>query len=412
MAIVPDVDKQMRIIKRAAVEIISEEDLRKKIARAVKLNKPLTVKAGFDPSAPDIHLGHTVLLRKLRHFQELGHKIIFLIGDFTAMIGDPTGRNEIRPSLTRAEVLENSRTYQKQVSRILDVKKIKVVFNSSWLLKLTPENITELLSKYTVARVLERADFLKRYKEGKDISLLEFFYPLLQAYDSVALKADVELGGTDQKFNLLMGRTIQERYGQPPQVVITMPLLEGTDGVQKMSKSYRNYIGINEPAKEIYGKVMSISDELMKKYCELLTDTDVSSLKDMHPMEAKKKLALEIVRQYHGDKKAQEVQKGFEKTFQKQDPFTGMKTIDIKLKSPVQEALLLDVLCSPAGADYFERTDEVSRLESRSKFRQLVDQNSIDVNGQKVKDYKFALKKNTEYRIKVGKTRFYKIIIK
>ncbi|MFC1632271.1 tyrosine--tRNA ligase [Candidatus Omnitrophota bacterium] len=266
MAIVKDIDKQMQLIARGAVEIISREQLKSKIQESARTNKPLIIKAGFDPSAPDIHLGHTVLLRKLRHFQELGHQIIFLIGDFTAMIGDPSGRSQTRPRLTKAQVLENARTYQEQVSKILDIKKIKVVFNSSWIDKLTAADIAELFSKYTVARVLERDDFSKRFKQGKDISLLEFYYPMLQAYDSVVLKADLELGGSDQKFNLLMGRSIQERYGQPAQVVITLPLLEGTDGVQKMSKSYDNYIGINEPAKDMFGKLMSISDQMMIKY--------------------------------------------------------------------------------------------------------------------------------------------------
>lgn len=406
---IKDVNKQMQIIRRGSVEIISEQELREKIERSTELNKPLVVKAGFDPSAPDIHLGHTVLLRKLRHFQQLGHKVVFLIGDFTAMIGDPSGRTQTRPRLTKRQVLENARTYQRQISKILDVKKLKVVFNSSWLDKLNFYNIAELFSKYTVARVLERDDFFKRYKEGKDISLLEFYYPLLQAYDSVALKADVELGGTDQKFNMLMGRNIQTRYRQSGQIVITMPLLEGTDGVQKMSKSYDNYIGINEPAKDIYGKIMSISDELMTKYYELLTDIDLVSVRNMHPMEAKKKLALEITQQYHGKEEAEKAQKNFEKAFQKQDPFTGMKTT--KLASLSKEVFLVDVLALPSKLEDFESLKEIRRVESRSKFRQLIMQNAITVNGEKVKDYKFTLKKNQEYRIKVGKTRFYKIII-
>ncbi|MBN3039253.1 MAG: tyrosine--tRNA ligase [Candidatus Omnitrophica bacterium] len=401
-----DIDKQIELIKRGTVEIISQQSLRDKLKQAALEKRPLIIKAGFDPSAPDIHLGHTVLLRKLRHFQQLGHMIVFLIGDFTAMIGDPSGRNETRPTLTKEDVLKNAQTYKQQVSKILDVKKMKVVFNSSWLGKLNPQQIAELLSKYTVARVLERDDFLKRYKEGKDISLLEFFYPLLQAYDSVALEADVELGGTDQKFNLIMGRTIQERYGQKAQVVITMPLLEGTDGVQKMSKSYNNYIGINENAKDMYGKTMSISDEMMIKYYELLTDMDLDKVKKMHPMEAKKQLAFEIVKQYHGENKAQKAQADFEQAFQKQDPFSNLKVRTIECASvtglQVAAPALADLLC-PKILDL---------IKSKSEFRRLVGQGAISVNGVKVTHCDYQLKKNTEYCIKVGKTRFCKILLK
>lgn len=407
MVVLKDVDKQIQIIKRAAVEIISEEGLRKKIENSVKLNRPLIIKAGFDPSAPDIHLGHTVLLRKLRHFQQLGHRIIFLIGDFTAMIGDPSGRDEMRPRLTKTQVLANAKTYRKQVGKILDIKKVKIVFNSAWLAKLATEQMAQLLSKYTVARVLERDDFLKRYKEGKDISMLEFFYPLLQAYDSVVLRADVELGGTDQKFNMLVGRTIQERYGQQPQVVITMPILEGLDGVQKMSKSYANYIGINEPAGDMYGKIMSISDELMPKYYELLTDIDAACVKALHPMEAKKKLACEIVRQYHGEEKASEAQADFEKTFQEKDPFSGTEPIqrDFRDWAPNSEEgfLLSNILCLPQA---------LNLVKSKSDFRRLISQKAITVNGKKVTDFQYRLEPNKEYCIKVGKTRFFKIVLR
>ncbi|MBL7092188.1 MAG: tyrosine--tRNA ligase [Candidatus Omnitrophica bacterium] len=406
MAVLKDVDKQIQIIKRAAVEIISEEGLRKKIENSVKLNRPLIIKAGFDPSAPDIHLGHTVLLRKLRHFQQLGHRIIFLIGDFTAMIGDPSGRDEMRPRLTKTQVLANAKTYQKQVGKILDIKKVKIVFNSAWLAKLTTDEMAQLLSKYTVARVLERDDFLKRYKEGKDISMLEFFYPLLQAYDSVVLRADVELGGTDQKFNLLMGRTIQERYGQDSQTVITMPLLEGTDGVQKMSKSYANYIGINEPAGDMYGKIMSLPDKLIEKYYELLTDIDLTSIKDMHPMEAKKRLAKEIVCQYHREKKALEAQTNFEKIFQERDPFTGVEPRDIpvNLITTAEEGLLLsNLLCLPQA---------LNLVKSKSEFRRLIGQGAVTVNAERITDLNYRLEPNKEYCIKVGKTRFSKIVLR
>jgi len=397
MAKVLNLDKQLELIKRGTVEIISEDALKEKLKKSIKENRPLIIKAGFDPSAPDIHLGHTVLLRKLRHFQELGHKVIFLIGDYTAMIGDPSGRSTIRPRLSKKEVLQNAKTYQKQVAKILDLKKLKTVFNSKWLKRLSAYEMAELSSKYTVARILERDDFAKRYKENKDISVLEFFYPLFQAYDSVVLEADIELGGTDQKFNLLMARTIQQRYDKSPQIVITMPLLEGLDGVQKMSKSYNNYIGINESAKDMFGKVMSISDEMMMKYYELLTDVDLASVKELHPMGAKKKLACEIVSQYHGQKKAQEAQDNFEKAFQKRDPFTDIKAVTIAAES----LLLVDILSS-----------KLSLVKSKSDFRRLVEQGAIVVNNQKVADVQYRLESNQEYCIKVGKTRFSKVILR
>jgi len=391
-------EEQLNLIERGTIEIIRKEELKEKLKNSVKNKRPLIIKAGFDPSAPDIHIGHTVLLRKLKHFQQLGHKIVFLIGDFTAMIGDPSGRMQTRPNLTKKEVLDNAKTYERQVGKILDAKKMKVVFNSDWLGKLTSYQTAEVLSKYTVARILERDDFLKRYKEGKDISLLEFFYPLLQGYDSVELKADVELGGTDQKFNLLVGRTLQERYKQRPQVVITMPLLEGLDGVQKMSKSYNNHIGIDEPADQMYGKVMSISDEMMKKYYELLTDIDASSVKDMHPMEAKKNLAKEIVVQYHGKKASDKAQAGFEKTFQKRDPFTGM----VATEHPADDLSLVGTLTNIA----------IVGISSKSEGRRLIEQGGVTVNGVKISDINYRLEPDKEYCIKAGKTRFIKLILR
>ncbi len=392
------VEEQLKLIKRGTVEIIREEELKKKLEKSLKTRKPLIIKAGFDPSAPDIHLGHTVLLRKLRHFQQLGHKIIFLIGDFTAMIGDPSGKTQTRPQLTKKEVIKNAKTYQKQVGKILDLKKMKVVFNSTWLDKLSSHEIAGLLSKYTVARVLERDDFLKRYKEGRDISLLEFFYPLLQSYDSVVLEADVELGGTDQKFNLLMGRTLQERSGQDAQVVVTMPLLEGTDGVQKMSKSYNNYIGISEAPAEMYGKLMSISDEMMWRYYELLTDIDLVSVKSMHPMDAKKNLAKEIVSQYHGKVASEKAQNKFEKAFQKRDPFTGMPaTVYL-----TDDLSLLGTLTNPA----------IGGISSNSEGRRLIKQGAISVNGTRVSDINYRFEPGVEYCLKAGKTRFIKLILK
>ncbi|OIO37461.1 MAG: tyrosine--tRNA ligase [Candidatus Omnitrophica bacterium CG1_02_49_10] len=389
-----DVKKQIDIIKRGTSEIISEKELAEKIAS----KKRLVVKAGFDPSAPDIHLGHTVLLRKLRHFQDLGHEVVFLIGDFTGMIGDPSGASITRKRLSRREVSSNARTYREQVSKILDIKKLKVVFNSRWLGKMKLEAVMELASKQTVARVLERDDFMKRYKEGKDISFLEFLYPLFQGYDSVELKSDVEIGGTDQKFNMLMGRTLQKRYGEKEQAVITMPLLEGTDGIQKMSKSLDNYIGINEDPKDIYGKLMSISDELMFKYYELLTDEDLGSVRKMHPMEAKKKLAHMIVSQYHGGSKAEAAAKDFEKKFQKGD-FGHLELQVIPVPGPVP---LLDFLAGPQACN----------AGSKSHVRRLIEQGAVEVNGEKIRDTGHKLGLEKDYEIKAGKKIFKRVKFK
>lgn len=327
-----DIDKQLEIIKRGAVEIISEDELKRKLEESAKTKKPLIVKAGFDPTVPDIHLGHTVLLRKLRQFQDLGHKVIFLIGDATALVGDPTGQSQTRKTLTWDEVEKNALTYEEQVGKILNTKD-RTVFerrhNSEWFSRhgsrekefppFTFEQFVELAQRYTVARLLERDDFQKRLKENKPITFLELFYPLMQGYDSHCLKSDVEIGGTDQKFNLLVGRDIQQSYGERPQVIITMPLLEGTDGVQKMSKSYGNYIGINEAPNEIFGKLMSISDGLMLRYYELLTDDDLNAVKIMHPKDAKIKLAQAIVTQYHSKKDAECARIEFERVFSQKE---------------------------------------------------------------------------------------------
>lgn len=310
-----EIAKQLEVIKRGVSEIISEGELRAKLEESFKEKRPLKVKAGFDPTAPDIHLGHTVLLRKLRHFQDLGHQVYFLIGDFTGMIGDPTGQDKMRKRLTEAEVQKNAATYKKQVFKILDQKKTAIVFNSQWFKKMSSGQILDLAAHATVAQLLARQDFNQRYGQGKDISFLELFYPLLQAYDSVYLKADIELGGTDQKFNLLLGRELQKDFGQPSQVIIMLPLLEGTDGIQKMSKSYGNYIGIDEPAVEMFGKLMSISDEIMIKYYNLLTDDDLEKVRAMHPKEAKLRLAENIVGQYHSKKTASEARTEFERVF-------------------------------------------------------------------------------------------------
>jgi len=386
-----DIKKQLEIIKRGVVEIISEKELISKLEK----KRPLVVKAGFDPSAPDIHLGHTVLLRKLRHFQDLGHKVFFLIGDFTGMIGDPTGRSEVRKRLTESEVSENAKTYKKQVFKILDEKKTEVVFNSAWLAKMTLKDTLELMTHTTVSQVLARADFSERYKSGKDISLLEFMYPLLQAYDSVELKADIELGGTDQKFNLLMGRELQKDFDQEPQVVLMMPLLVGLDGVNKMSKSFGNHIGIDEKPEEMFGKIMSVSDELMIQYYELLTDENLDEIRKMHPMEAKKNLAEIIVRQYHGEEEAKAAKKDFENKFQKKDPFTELKQETRPLKPNLCDFLVEEKLC-----------------QSKGEYRRLIKQDAIEVNGVRIKEIDFKLELSKEYRIKVGKKRFLKIIFK
>lgn len=309
------VDEQIVYLKKGLAELIREEDLRERLKAAVKEGRPLRVKAGFDPTAPDLHVGHTVVLRKMKHFQDLGHKIIFLIGDMTGLIGDPTGRNLTRPPMTREEIDANAETYKAQVFKILDPEKTEVRFNSEWLGEMKFEDITRLAGRYTVARLLERDDFSKRYKEGSPISVHELLYPLAQGYDSVALKCDVELGGTDQKFNLLVGRELQRDYGQPAQIVATLPLLEGINGVEKMSKSKNNYIGITEPPKVMFGKVMSVKDEMMWRYYELLTDLSLTEIQELKrrpsPMEVKLELAARVVRDFHGEAAAKQASDDF-----------------------------------------------------------------------------------------------------
>ncbi len=365
------VAEQMEIIKRGAVEILLEKELLDKLEKSLKTGVPLKIKAGFDPTAPDLHLGHTVLLHKLRQFQQMGHEIYFLIGDFTGMIGDPTGKSETRRVLSREDVLKNAETYKEQVFKILDPAKTKVVFNSEWLAKLSASDMIGLASKYTVARMLEREDFNNRFSNQQPISIHEFMYPLIQGYDSVALNADVELGGTDQKFNLLVGRELQREWGQLPQTVITMPLLEGLDGVNKMSKSLGNYIGINEPADEIFGKIMSISDELMLRYYELLSAMTISELKQLrtdvkagniHPMDAKKRLGREMVARFHGDMSALESEENFIKRFRDNQTPDEMPEIklaavgaDILLESSWQRRVLLNPTVK--GVDPFNRAE-------------------------------------------------------
>ncbi|MGO9209163.1 MAG: tyrosine--tRNA ligase [Terriglobales bacterium] len=361
MAFAP-VDEQIEYIRKGAAEIIPESELKQKLEESRKTGKPLRVKAGFDPTAPDLHLGHTVLIRKLKHFQDLGHTVIFIIGDFTGMIGDPTGRSVTRPPLSREQIEKNAETYKAQVFKILDSKKTEIPFNSEWLSKLGAEGLIRLAAKYTVSQMLEREDFHKRFREEKPIALHELLYPLAQGYDSVAIEADVELGGTDQKFNLLVGRELQRAYGKPSQVVLTMPLLEGLDGVQKMSKSYGNYVGITEPPQEMFGKLMSISDELMWRYWELLTDTSNAGIQAMkekiaagglHPMTAKKGLATKIVADFHSEAAAKEASENWEKIFQKKEVPADIPQVSVSYEDIAAKdgggAVKLDKLLARCG---------------------------------------------------------------
>lgn len=397
-----EIDKQLSLIKRGSVEIISEAELVLKLKEAQKNRRPLHIKAGFDPSAPDIHLGHTVLLRKLKHFQELGHSVYFLIGDFTGRIGDPSGQTETRKQLSREEVIKNAKTYKRQIFKILDPKRTRIVFNSKWYEKMNFGQVVGFLSKYTVARMLERDDFLKRFKENRPISILEFVYPLIQGYDSVVLKADVELGGTDQKFNLLVGRELQREYGCQPQVVMTMPLLEGTDGINKMSKSLNNYIGINESPKEIFGKIMSVNDDLMMRYYELLTDVDLESVKKLHPKEAKLKLAAEITKEYHGDREAKLARQEFERVFKNKE--LPQEIIQQKIVVPSDKIPLVNLL------DYGLQI--LYTGNSKNELRRLITQGAVKVNSQTVTNVNYELETGREYLVQVGRRSFVKVILK
>jgi len=386
-----DIEEQLKVIKRGAVEIISEDELRKKLQQSIATKRPLKIKAGFDPTAPDLHLGHTVLLRKLRQFQELGHEVYFLIGDFTGQIGDPSGRSEIRKQLSKQEVAKNAITYKKQVAKILDIRKLKIVFNSRWFEKMSGVQMLRLTTLATVSQMLARDDFKKRYTQGENISILEFIYPLMQGYDSVMLQADVELGGTDQIFNLLVGREFQKDFKQAPQVVLTLPLLEGTDGIQKMSKSFGNYIGINEPAKEMFGKIMSISDAVMLKYYELLTDEDIAKIKQLHPKEAKVNLAKIIITQYYGALAAKNEAQEFMRVFsQKEIPQ------DIPVFKNDSKKTILVVLT------------ESKLAASGNEARRLINQGSVTCNAVKINSVDF-IPANSDI-IKVGSRRFIKII--
>ena len=384
--------KQLEIIKRGTVEIIQEAELKVKLEESAKEKRPLRVKVGFDPTAPDIHLGHTLLLRKMRQFQDLGHEVIFLIGDFTGRIGDPSGQDKMRKRLNEEEVKKNALTYKKQVFKILDAQKTKVVFNSAWLGKMTSSGILDLASYVTLAQILARQDFNQRYTQGKDISLLEFYYPLLQAYDSVHLKADIEIGGSDQKFNLLLGRELQKDFHIQPQVVIMLPLLEGTDGLQKMSKSYGNYIGIQENPADIFGKIMSISDTLMLKYYELLTDEDLERIKQMHPKEAKLNLAEYITTCYHGRDLAKKAQEDFEQVFSLRELPQDVPVYKLKEK----------------GTEIIEILLDSGLTASRNEARRLIKQGGVSLDGARI-DKEDALV-NKAGILKSGKRRFLKLI--
>ena len=395
-----DADQALTLIKRGAEEILLETELRERL----QSGRPLRVKAGFDPTAPDLHLGHTVLLNKLKQFQDLGHEAIFLIGDFTAMIGDPTGKSQTRPPLTRDEVIENARTYEEQIYKILDPERTLVMFNSSWMNAMSAADLIQLAGKYTVARMLERDDFARRYKRGQAIAIHEFLYPLIQGYDSVALKADVELGGTDQKFNLLVGRHLQEAYGQKPQVVITMPLLEGLDGVQKMSKSLGNYIGITEPAEEQFGKLMSISDELMWRYFELLSFRPMEEIEawkracagGANPRDFKVKLALEIVGRFHGADAARRALEQFEARFRRGILPEDLETVQVQ--APQAEGIGIAHLLKAVGL-----------VKSTSEALRMIQQGAVKIDGERISDAKLLIPPGATHIFQVGKRRFAKV---
>ncbi len=400
----PSIDEQIALIERGVVDCISREELIKKLKRSEETGVPLKVKAGFDPTAPDLHLGHTVLLQKLKHFQDMGHDVYFLIGDFTGMIGDPTGKSETRKALTSEQVALNAESYKEQVFKILDPDKTRVVFNSSWLGKLDSYDMIRLASELTVARMFEREDFKTRFETGKPISIHEFLYPLIQGYDSVAMQADVELGGTDQLFNVLMGRDLQRSRGQEPQIVLTTPLLEGLDGVNKMSKSLGNYIGITESADSIYGKVLSVSDELMFRYYELLSDlsrSEVATLKErmqkgeIHPKEVKKQLARELTARFHSVGAARTAEENFEKVFQQ----GGLPDFIPEVHLAETGEIWIPQLLVEAGL-----------VSSTSDGRRMIQQNAVTLDGEKITDQTAKVHARGEVLLKVGKRRFCKVL--
>lgn len=395
----PSVEESLEIIKRGAEELLVESELVEKL----KKGHPLRVKAGFDPTAPDLHLGHTVLINKLRQFQELGHEVMFLIGDFTGMIGDPTGKNVTRKPLSRDDVIENARTYEQQIYKILDPEKTLVMFNSSWMGAMSAADLIQLAAKHTVARMLERDDFSKRYGSGQPIAIHEFLYPLIQGYDSVAMKADVELGGTDQKFNLLVGRELQKHYGQPPQVVLTMPILEGLDGVQKMSKSLGNYIGIAEPPNEMFGKIMSVSDDLMWRYIELLSFQPLATVRawkrevdeGRNPRDIKVGFAQEIIARFHGQAAAEAALRDFEARFR---------------EGAIPDDIPEYMLETPAGGLPIPQLLKAAGLvPSTSEALRQIAGGGVRLDGEKVTDKGLALAKGSTVVAQVGKRRFARV---
>lgn len=399
----PSVNEQMDLIRRGAVEIIPEEELVQKIERSIKSGKPLNIKLGCDPSRPDLHIGHSVVLRKLAQFQQLGHQAILIIGDFTGMIGDPSGRNSTRPALTLEQTRINGESYFQQASKILDKNKTKIVYNSEWLGKMTFEDVIKLASKYTVARMLERDDFTKRYKSGEPISIHEFLYPLAQAMDSVAIQSDVELGGTDQKFNLLVGRDIQREYGVEPQVILTMPLLVGTDGIEKMSKSYDNYIGISDPPEQIFGRTMSIPDTLIYTYFELATNVSNERLKEIiaaledsktNPRDLKRELARTLVAMYYDEAAAIKAQEEFDKIFIKKEIPDEIDEFNIEENKEIN---ILDLLLL------------VNFAPSKGEAKRLVQQGGVSIDGEKVSDVHQNIKIKSGMILKVGKRKFLKL---
>ena len=402
-----DPQEQLKEIRKGAVDIVSEAELLQKLKKSAETGKPLRIKAGFDPSRPDLHFGHTVLINKLRLFQNLGHHVIFLIGDFTGLIGDPTGRNETRPALTVEEVQENAKTYAKQVFKILDKDKTEVAYNSKWMNAMKPADFIKLSSQYTVARMIERDDFTKRFKEHQAIGIHEFLYPLVQGYDSVELKSDVELGGTDQRFNLLVGRELQKAYGQAQQCILTMPLLVGLDGVQKMSKSYDNYIGVEDTPKDMFGKTMRVSDTLMLRYYELLTDASVDEItqmevdiknKKVNPRDIKVRLAKMMVDRFHGEGSGDKAEAEFKRIFVDK----GLPDEIPQKKVDAKEQVGICVLMTQLGL-----------TASNGEARRLVEGNAVEMREQKITDphLKLDLKAGDEFILKCGKKKFVKVVV-
>ncbi|MBA4492836.1 tyrosine--tRNA ligase [Paenactinomyces guangxiensis] len=402
-----EMERQLEAIQRGAAEILPMETLKTKLRRSIESKTPLKVKLGLDPTAPDLHIGHTVVFNKLRDFQNLGHIVQLVIGDFTAQIGDPTGKSETRKQLTEEEVQVNARTYTDQLFKVLDREKTEIHFNSNWLSPLTFADVTKLAAKCTVARMLERDDFAKRYHSGQAISVHEFFYPLMQGYDSVALHSDIELGGTDQTFNLLMGRHLQKEYGQEEQVILTMPLLEGLDGVKKMSKSLGNYIGVDEAPREMYGKAMSIPDELMLKYYELATDLPLEEFKQLkkgladgsvHPRDAKMKLAYTLVRMYHGKEAAQEAEQHFRTVFQQREIPDEIKEVEVGNSELDQGKLWIVALLSRLGL-----------VASNGEARRLIQQGGVRINQEKVTDIQLQVEVEDGMVVQVGRRKFARV---